>query len=221
MRPSTVSKGYTKRLDSAVNATKNEQSFHQASAISRIPLSTLHRAAKRQNQRPRPPQGRLTCLSSDEELLLVSFLSRYSDRGIPLNRVHLAEAVAVLTSHMDSRRRSKLPFKNRRPGRKFLQAFQRRHKGKLIFTRPTRQEAVRFAVCNEETLTTHFPTLEKIIQENNIDASRVWNLDESGATPGKVVNGSSACKRLMRRNGTRDMKIARLKRYQSNHDALY
>ena len=112
---------------------------------------------------------------------------------------------------MDSLRLSKLLFKSGRPGRKLPQVFQRRHKGKLIFTRLTRQESVRFAACNGATLITHFATLEKLIQENNINASRVWNLDESGATLGKDVNGSSAWKRLMRRNGTRDMMIVQFK----------
>ena len=37
------------------------------------------------------------------------------------------------------------------------------------------------------------------------------NLDDSGATLGKDVNGISTCKRVRRRNSTRDLKMAQLK----------
>lgn len=130
MKPSTVSKRYAQCRSRAIDSVNNEKSYRAASAISHIPLATLQRAVTSRNQPPMRPPGRSKCLSTNEESLLVSFLSRYSDRGIPLNRVHLAEAVAVSTARMDLRWREKLPFKTGRSGRKFLQSFQRRQKGK-------------------------------------------------------------------------------------------
>lgn len=80
-----------------------------------------------------------------------------------------------------------------------------------MLTCHTVQEAVIFAACNRDIHTTHFASLDKFVRENNIDASRVWNLYESGATIGKEFNGSSACKRRIRRYSTSDMKIAQFR----------
>ena len=109
---------------------------------------------------------------------------------------------------MDPGRADKLPFKNGTPGRKFLQSFQKRHMYELIFARPARQDAIRYAACNGDTLTTNVAVLEKLTNDNKIDAKRVWNWDQSGATSGKDVIEISACKRLMGRKGMKDMILA-------------
>lgn len=74
--------------------------------------------------------------------------------------------------------------------------------------KPTRQEALRLATCNGDTMATHFATLEKVLKEHNIDDKRVWNLDEFGATPGKDLNGRLRSKRFLRKDGGKDIKVA-------------
>jgi len=68
--------------------------------------------------------------------------------------------------------------------------------------------ASRYKACNAETLTTHFATLEKIILENDIDDSRIFNLDEVGATPGKDADAQTRCKKYLTRNAVNDSRIA-------------
>lgn len=164
MEATTLSKWFQTRLNRAIKAIYDGKSYREASASTRIPIATLHRACRSRGQTITKP-GRGTSLTQSEERLLVSLLQRYADRGIPLNRLHLIETVKALISRMDPGRADKLLFKNGTPGRKFLQSFQKRHKDELIFARPTRQEAIRYAACNRDTLTTHFAALEKVIND--------------------------------------------------------
>ena len=87
-----------------------------------------------------------------------------------------------------------------------LRNFTKRYKDSLRFARPQRQEANQFRACNAETLTTHIATLDKIITENCIDPSRIWNLDETGATPGKDANGKDNSRIYMTRAGAKDLR---------------
>lgn len=48
--------------------------------------------------------------------------------------------------------------------------------------------------------------MEQIVSENNIDAARMWKLDEIGATPGKDVTGRVRRRCIVRRNGARDIR---------------
>ena len=48
---------------------------------------------------------------------------------------------------------------------------------------------------------------QKIIREHQIDASRIWNCDETGATPGCDANGTQNVRVHMTRAGSRDAKI--------------
>ena len=148
--------------------------------------------------------GRLTALTPLEENLVVTLLARYAEQRIPLRRAHLKEAIQIIISHMPAPRRMFLPFKNGSPGPKFLPNFTKQHKDSLRVARPQRQEANRFRACNAEALTTHMATLDKIITENCIDPSRIWNLDETGATPGKDANGKDNSRIYMTRAGAKD-----------------
>lgn len=49
-------------------------------------------------------------------------------------------------------------------------------------------------------LTQHFSILEKLTKEINIDAKRLWNLDESESTLGKKQTGASQLRRVIREN---------------------
>lgn len=201
---------YKKRIQLAVAADLSGQTYRSTAAQFRVPIATLFDNVHAQNPRilktaARP--GRLAALTPPEEENVVSLLTRYAERGIPLRRSHLQEAIEIVIARMPAARRMFLPFKNGKPGTRYLRNFTKRHAMILKFARPLRQEACRFCACNAETLTSHLATVEKIVIENNIDPERMWNLDESGATPGRDANGKDKRKVYMTRAGAKDAKI--------------
>eukprot|EP00171_Calliarthron_tuberculosum_P023847 IDg23847t1 len=182
----------------------------------RIARSTIHHYSSAKNPPVRPdnlprPLGRPPAFAPAEEKVVVDLLCRYSNRGVPLARAHLEEAFAILISRLPIKRQRSLPFKNGRPGPRFLRNFLRRNKGRLRFARPLQQEGKRFAAANAEVLTQHFAVLGKLFEDLGVDASRVWNLDETGATPGKDVDGAPTARHYLTRQGGSDMRAADFK----------
>lgn len=53
----------------------------------------------------------------------------------------------------------------------------------------------------------HFSALEALVAEYTLDDERVWNLDETGCSPGKTASNAHHSKRFMRRYATKDAKI--------------
>lgn len=104
-------------------------------------------------------------------------------------------------------RKNAIPFRDGRPFTKYLRAFQKRHSNALRFVVPTKQEGKRFAAVNGNTLASQFSTLQALIEEYNIDRSMIWNLDETGSTPGRAVRGNSRPRRYLRRNSGYDIKL--------------
>ena len=75
----------------------------------------------------------------------------------------------------------------------------------MALGKPVRQEADRFAQVNWEVLTSDVATLKNLIEEDNLDAPRIFNLDESGVTPERDLHGVTAAERLMPRSVCRDL----------------
>ena len=63
--------------------------------------------------------------------------------------------------------------------------FKKRHQKSIAFARALRQEGIRFDSVNAENRTTHIAAIEDLIKKHKIDASRLANLDEAGATAEK------------------------------------
>lgn len=74
----------------------------------------------------------------------------------------------------------KFKFKNGTPGTIFLNRFAKRHRDKIKVCKPLRQETLRVRACNGDVLTSQFARLEKIIQEHDIIAARIWSRDAGG-----------------------------------------
>ena len=134
-------------------------------------------------------------------------LSYYSDIGVPLLRSHLYDAVEILILNMSAERRDALPFKTNRPSRKWLRGFEKRISTSIKFRVPRPQESVLFRFVNVETVTSHFAKLEQIVNENSIDVERIWNLDETGGTPGRDVKGAAARRRYTRSTVVSDLRL--------------
>eukprot|EP00171_Calliarthron_tuberculosum_P002497 IDg2497t1 len=106
-----------------------------------------------------------------------------------------------------------LPFRNAKSFKKglpslyFVCNFEKRHAGRLRLARGAQQDSKRFAACSAENLTSRFAVLERLISEHSLDAARIWNIDETKASPDKDVSGRSALRRFHRRVSSQDMKI--------------
>lgn len=183
-------------------------SHREAARRYHIPKTTLQDALRRHKEGlPLGVAGRPPVFKADEEMLIVQMLLTYADRGVPLTRIHLTEAISLFVKQLPHQRRKSIPFANGRPGVKFLRSFERRHRERLRFAVPVRQEAKRFAAVNARTLAYHFETLKELMLEHNIDAHRLWNLDETGSTPGRDASGNGKRRRYLRRRGELDLKL--------------
>ena len=58
---------------------------------------------------------------------------------------------------------------------------------------------------NADTLATHFAVFDKLLKDNVIDARRLWNLDETGCTPGGDTAVNNKKKRYLPRHGEGDV----------------
>ena len=137
----------------------------------------------------------------------------FARRGLPLTQQHVKEAVSFVVSCLSPAERLMLPFKHGGPSDVYLRAFRRRHAEKIKFGRPLSQESKRFAAVNMESLSPHFGTIEKLVNDNDMDASRIFNLDEVGISPNKDASRRLACKRIMPRRGNQDF-VAPLFKYE-------
>ena len=199
-----------KRMRVAIEMVRTGSTIRKASAIQCIPRSTLHDNIAKYSSRSvsvsRRP-GPHSSLSSIEEEMVLTPLFRHANRGIPLRRRHVKEAIEIIVSRMSPAGRLSLQFKNGSLGSHYLRDFTRRQRTKIIFAKPLRQEALRFNAVNGDALTTHFAITKKIIREQQIDASRIWNFDETGASAGRDANGKQNVRVYMTRAGSRDAKI--------------
>eukprot|EP00171_Calliarthron_tuberculosum_P001354 IDg1354t1 len=184
MRAETLARRYRMRMDAAVYAARNGMSLRKVEKTFGLPRSTVHRVMQLSIRAcqvpglPRNPAGRPPTFSTAEE------------------------------KKLPEERQSRLPFREGRPGRKFTHGFLQRHSARLRFSKPVLQEGKRFAAANADALTMHYATLGRLIEEHDLDAARIWNLDETGGTPGKDVSGAGASRRFLRRDGIVDAKIA-------------
>lgn len=80
-------------------------------------------------------------------------------------------------------------------------------KSKIAYARALRQEGVRFDAINADTLTTHLAAVEFLIKKHGIDASRLANLDEAGATAEKEALGLASSKTFFPRGQSHQARI--------------
>ena len=90
-----------------------------------------------------------------------------------MKRLHVQEAASLIVSQLPLEQCRVLPFKNGIPGRKWLKNFSDRHKRKLKFSHPLKQEGKRFVSVNSESLTTHLSLLEELVKGYSLDAELV------------------------------------------------
>ena len=198
------------RTVAAVQAIKSGMSYRRVASTFHIPIASLHARVTNPSRIPQKP-GRKRALTEREEELLVAFLVKFAQKGVPLSQQHLREAVETIIGRMLLARRLHLPFSRFSPGPAFLRSFRRRHARSICFAKPLRHDAKRFYALNSTVLTTHFATVERLIADHSLDASCIFNLDETGVSPEKDITGITS-KRFMPRFGSRDCKLPIQKR---------
>jgi len=204
MRGDTATRRREGAISRSVAAVCSGSSYRKSGAKYRIPKSTIwdrkHRTAQPTTR------SRKFALSEDEEKIILQLILRFADRGIPMTRQHVREAASIVIQTFSSERKSRLPFTGDIPERKWVSGFYMRHKDFIKCGQPNYQEGKRFRATNAETLCNHYSALEALKMEYGFDSSRVWNLDETGCSPGKDTNGANRKKRFLRRTGTTDFK---------------
>ena len=203
-----LAKKNASKFERAIAEVKSGNTYRSVSKKYNLSYSTLFRRANGAVQK----NGRRLALLPREEGLIVSFLLKFAQRGMPLTQLHLREAIKIIVEGMPPARRQALPFKSDGPSQYYIRIFRKRHASSLSFCKPLRQEAKRFSAVNADVLTKHFSVLEKHISENDLDASRIFNLDEAGTTPEKDITGIAAARRLMPRPGEKDVKMPQFKK---------
>ena len=168
----------SERFAKAQEALSAGAKMRDAAKIARLPLSTFHYRLKKQS---RLPMTR-TYLSPTEENVIVELITRFSDRGYSMSREDISLAVQDMVQAFPQSRKSKLPFVNGKPGRKFLRFFALRHSSEIKFGRASKQEQARWRATNAQNRTHHFAEIERLIRVHNLDPSRIANLDETGST---------------------------------------
>lgn len=113
MRAKKVQRKRDIALSKSKKAVKNGSSYRDPAQTHRVAKSTLRDAVNR-------PSDQKPCLTKyklgeDEESAIVQLALRCADRGVPVNRRHLAELACIVIRNMTDERKKKLPFRNGRP----------------------------------------------------------------------------------------------------------
>lgn len=140
-------KSREKRTQQAIQLVQDGKTYRFDSEVTKIPRSTISSRITSQrlsSQRSKTIRSRLDSLTTTEEELVVTLLIRYAERGMPLRRPVLKEAIAIVVSRMLPVRRRILKFKNSKPGDRYLRDFVGRHSEKIKFFKPLRQEGSDF-----------------------------------------------------------------------------
>lgn len=183
-----------KRRKAAQAVLSGSMTLRQTAEKYKVAKSTVYDDVRKARNPPPSPKkaGRKCAFSKEEEEVIIKTLLHYSDRGVPLSRTNLWEAVISFIELLPEERKAQLPFTNGRPKKDWIFDFEARIEERVDFKKPIPQESNRFAAVNAETLVTHFATLEKLVNDERIDSMRMWNLDETGSSPGRSARGSSA-----------------------------
>lgn len=154
--------------------------------IPRSTLSEKHSGRLPTEHRMGPP----TVLTSEEESLLEKWIFHVAKAGFPVSKDQLLDSVQVLLN----KSKRETVFTDNRPGRKWYQAFIRRHP--LVVEKECQNLTSARANVTEEGLRRWFDEVHRYLRDTGNadilnDPSRIYNMDESGfylnPKPGKVI----------------------------------
>lgn len=173
----------------ALEDIQNGASISESARKFGIPRSTL--SEKRSGRLPiEYRMGPPTVLTTEEESLLAKWIFHVGQAGFPVSKDQLLDSVQMLLN--ESKRET--IFTDNRPGRKWYEAFTRRHP--LVAERECQNLTAARASVTEEGLRAWFKEVYQYLENTkNVDVlndpNRIFNMDESGfflnPKPGKVI----------------------------------
>ena len=112
---------FTTKLKRALRYIADVNSYPSASIKFGVPRSTLAHLVKV----PISKAGCKLAFTSHEKGLIGDMLHQFANHGTPLSRMHLVDTIEIMIRHMETARRLFLPFRNERPGARFLRDFRK------------------------------------------------------------------------------------------------
>ncbi|XP_043468807.1 uncharacterized protein LOC122502705 [Leptopilina heterotoma] len=169
-------------LLSAVQEAKNGMPIAEIARKYNVPESTIR--SKRDNKYADKKPGPATVLSTEEENEIAHWIFLCYQRGFPIAKSQLLEAVEVICQKI----KREIPFSNGRPGRGWFTGFLRRHPqiSKSVFENTSLDKAK----ISEESLQEWFDQISKNISSINlltIEPNRIFSCEEIG-----LVNPNSS-----------------------------
>ena len=153
MRARTVLKRREKLISRAITAVKNWMSHRSAEHKFRVAKSTI---CGRVHRVTHLYYGGKTAFKPEEEEIILELILRHSDGGTHLTRAHVIEGAEIVIENLSDERRKKLPFRNGKPGLRWVRLFYHWNKDALKFIRPNKIGSQRKRAMNAETLTYQF-----------------------------------------------------------------
>jgi DDE superfamily endonuclease len=138
-----------------------------------IPRTILQRAVT--NGGPPRRSGPPKVLTDHEEEQLAGYCIGMQKLGFGLTRSGVNHCVMEILRL----NRQKHPFGKCGPGKGWWKRFMKDHPN-LSFRTPQELTEARAQRANKVVVKDHFDKLQQIIQENSLDAGRIWNMDETG-----------------------------------------
>ena len=165
----------------AIDAIKNkEMGFLKASKTFGVPKTTLHRHLKGDNKyalNGKKHVGRQVDLPKDIEAQLVEHAIDLEARfyGLtPQNLRRLAYQIAEINQV-----KTRFNHDEKLAGKKWLRGFLKRHP-EISLRLPEATSLARASGFNRSQINAFFNLLTKTVEENNISADHIYNMDESG-----------------------------------------
>ena len=144
-----------------------------------IPWSTFRVFFKHPVNTMRPTGHRPT-LTKSEETLIADSAIEFARNGTPLSRDGLKDLVQHFCERLPTARQAALPFKNLRPGDKFLSCFFKRNCA-LSLKKRCNLETDRAIAMSPTNIAEHYARLQQAYNEYGIcSGAQIFNLDESG-----------------------------------------
>lgn len=176
-------------VHSALEEIRNGASISESARKYGIPRSTL----SEKHSGRLPPEHRMgppTVLSAEEESCLEKWIFYSADAGFPISKDQLLDSVQVLLN----KSKRETVFTDNRPGRKWYEAFTKRHP--LVVEREAQNLTSARANVTEDGLRGWYAEVKQYLSKtNHLDIldfpDRIFNMDESGfflnPKPGKVM----------------------------------
>ena len=149
-------------------------------------------------------QGRRPCLEPAEEQIITDAALNFARNGTPHSRECLKDLIQHFIRRLPLQRQTKLPFRECRPGDRYLKSFMTRNPS-ISMKRRCTLEKDRAIAMSPHNLAEHFARLQQLYKEFGIKSgAQIFNLDESGFSTRTAfrVRAKAAMERQGRSNST-------------------